>query len=224
MMTRVGNTRRIFIMSRAQTAELEPVEAGAKPRSNPEQWVEEHGDSLFRHALARVGRQVVAEDLVQETFLAAWGSRNRFAGRSSERTWLVRILRHKIADYYRRQKPEVSLDDPEVFAVWEEQQFELGALGGKHWNASAAPTAWKNARQSLEQSEFWITVNHCTRKLPSQAAQVFLLREVDGWETGEICRTMKIKQSHLFVILHRARLALRRCLEANWFKPFVRSG
>ncbi|HZI32614.1 MAG TPA: sigma factor, partial [Candidatus Binatia bacterium] len=77
----------------------------ARPQLNAEEWVASHGDYLFRHALARTGIQEVAEDLVQETFLAAWKSASRYAARASERTWLLSILRNKIADHYRRQRP-----------------------------------------------------------------------------------------------------------------------
>jgi RNA polymerase sigma-70 factor (ECF subfamily) len=191
---------------------------------NPQEWVASHGDYLFRHAMARTGRQEVAEDVVQETFLAAWKSAHRYAGRASERTWLLSILRNKIADHYRSQRPEISTRDVEALAFLEEQQFTRNASGSGPWKSSGVPTAWSDARQSLEQAEFWETLHECAHKLPEKTARVFLLRELDGWESPAICRELKNKPSHLFVKLHRARLALRRCLEMHWFQNDSTSG
>jgi RNA polymerase sigma-70 factor (TIGR02943 family) len=189
----------------------------ARQQIAPEEWVATHGDYLFRHALARTGRPEVAEDMVQETFLAAWKSAHRFAGRASERTWLLRILRNKIADHYRRQRSEIVASDVDALAQFEEQQFKQTSLGGHAWKAGNVPATWKDARKSLEQAEFWEVLQNCTHKLPAMTARVFLMRELDGLESPTICRELNIKPSHLFVMLHRARLALRRCLELNWF-------
>lgn len=185
---------------------------------DPEAWVASHGDYLFRHALARTSAPQVAEDLVQETFLAAWKSASQYAGRASERTWLLSILRNKIADYYRRQKPEISSSDVEALAQLEHQQFVQGGLNGGHWIAGVAPAEWTDASRCAEQAEFWKILHDCTHKLPEQTARVFLLRELDGMESPDICRELNISSSNLFVMLHRARLALRRCLELNWFR------
>ena len=194
----------------------------AREEIDPEEWVAGHGDYLFRHALARTGSQDVAEDLVQETFLAAWKSAPRFAGRASERTWLSSILRNKIADFYRRQRPEISLGDVEALAQVEEQQFTKDSLYDGHWGSGAAPIEWKDASRSAEQAEFWETLHQCTHKLPEKTARVFLLRELDGCDSEEICRELNLKPAHLFVLLHRARLALRRCLELHWFRERAR--
>jgi RNA polymerase sigma-70 factor (ECF subfamily) len=189
-----------------------------QPRIDPEAWVATHGDYLFHHALARTGRPDVAEDIVQETFLAAWQAAHRFAGRASERTWLLSILRNKIADHYRNQRTEIDSRDVEALARLEEMQFTRHWPGGNAWNSGNAPHQWPDATKSLESVEFWETLHRCAHKLPEQTARAFLLREVDGLETEVICRELKIKPSHLFVMLHRARLALRRCLELNWFR------
>jgi len=191
---------------------VEPVDEPARPV--PEEWVQRYGDCLFRHAQARVGQREVAEDLVQDVFVAAWKSREQFAGRASEKTWLLGILRNKIVDYYRKRRIELDLDELHEF---EEKQFE-SAWNGVHWHKAAAPKSWPNPRQSLERLEFWKVLHECTSKLPPTTARVFLLRELDDMASNEICRELNIKPSHLFVLTHRARLALRRCLELNWFR------
>jgi len=204
------------------TAEPGSLEAPVRTLS-PDEWVHQHGDYLFRQALIRTDRPELAEDLVQETFLAAWKSAPRFAGRASERTWLLSILRHKIADHYRRHERDFETIDTEELARLEEQQFRQGGLGGGSWQSPVAPRKWTGIEPSLEQAEFWKVLHECTQKLPASTARVFLLREVDEWSTDAICRELQIKPQNLFVMLHRARLALRRCLELNWFRDYPKT-
>jgi RNA polymerase sigma-70 factor (ECF subfamily) len=137
---------------------------------------------------------------------------------------LLRILRNKIADHYRTQRREITVDDVDALTRLEEQQFGPKRLGGRPWNSGNQPIAWTDARQSLEQAEFWDVLHECIHKLPEKTARVFLLRELDGCESESICKELEIKPSHLFVMLHRARLALRRCLELHWFKCKAASG
>src|ERR1043165_4614142 len=124
-------------------------------RLTPEEWVTQHGDYLFSHALARVGNREAAEDLVQETFVAGWKSRSKYAGRASERTWLFRILRNKIADYFRSLSKESQFTDLDSLADLELRQFRSGWFGAGHWHISVAPRPWKNPIESLDQQEFW---------------------------------------------------------------------
>lgn len=187
-------------------------------QTEPSRWVDEYGDLLFRFALVRVRRREVAEDLVQEALLAAWQSRHRFEGRSSQKTWLLQILRHKIVDYLRKASRAIEVADGDDLARLAEQQFASGSAGLTHWARNVAPRGWGQPAQSLENEEFWSTVHDCSERLPERAGRAFVLRDVDGLETEEICQLLGIKQSHLFVLLHRARLALRRCLELNWFR------
>lgn len=185
---------------------------------DPESWVERHADTLFRYALSRVSKPEIAEDLVQETLLAAWKSASRFEGKASERTWLTRILRNKIMDYYRGQRPEITAETLSELARLEEQQFTQSGLHAGGWSASGTPGHWKDPEQAMDRSEFWAVLHQCAGKLPATTASVFLLREVDGQATDEICSTLNITPNHLGVLLHRARLAIRRCLELHWFR------
>jgi len=145
---------------------------------NPENWVDEHGDYLFHFALSRLRDPILSEDYVQETLLAALKAKDRFAGRSSERSWLAGILKNKILDHYRKLGRETSFSDLEFFAEEEERSFEAAlakAIGAR----TKSPSEWNAANESLDRDEFWKAFNCCVSKLPQKIAQVFLLREVD---------------------------------------------
>jgi RNA polymerase sigma-70 factor (ECF subfamily) len=199
----------------------EPTQSTADPqpesRPDPERWVDEHGDYLFHFALSRVRDASVAEDLVQETLLAGLRGMDRYQGRSTERTWLAGILRNKVLDHFRVAGRETNFTDLEFFTDEEERTFENQEYPD-HWNPAHAPCEWTYAGSSLDREEFWKVFHQCSGKLPDRIGQVFLLREVDGISSEEICSMLQISPNNLWVMLHRARLALRRCLEIHWFK------
>jgi RNA polymerase sigma-70 factor (TIGR02943 family) len=186
--------------------------------SDPEQWVELHGDYLFRNALARLHDATKAEDAVQETFLAALRGGRSFAGRSAERTWLVGILKNKISDHFRKASRETSFTDMEFYSDEESDRFVADGLFKDSWNGALAPRDWPNPGASLDNEIFWQTFRDCSNKLPRNVETAFTLREVDGLDSSEICELLNISQGNLWVMLHRARMALRRCMETNWFK------
>jgi RNA polymerase sigma-70 factor (TIGR02943 family) len=190
-----------------------PAEVPAS-KADPNRWVDEHGDCLYRYALARVRTPEVAEDLVQETLLVAVRSLEKFAGRSSERSWLVGILKNKIVDYYRKLGRETSFTDLEFLK--DECSHKFVAEG--FWNHDLGPHEWRpEADEVMHKGEFWQTMRDCLSKLPQRIADVFMLREMDEIPSREICRMLNITESNLWVMLHRARMALRECLEINWF-------
>ncbi|MGA2051834.1 MAG: sigma-70 family RNA polymerase sigma factor [Opitutales bacterium] len=191
-----------------------PSSSAVPPTSpNPERWVDEHGDCLMGYAMLRVRKPEVAEDLVQETLLAAWRSRERFRGHSSERTWLVGIMKNKIVDHFRRLGREQNFTDLEFLSDECPDRFEdnywIHERGPQEWHPQAASTSGRE--------EFWQTFRDCLLKLPPRVADVFMFREMDEQDTPEICRALGITPANLWVMLHRARLALRQCLGANWF-------
>jgi RNA polymerase sigma-70 factor (ECF subfamily) len=184
------------------------------PAPDPERWVEEHGDCLMGYALLRVRRPELAEDLVQDTLLAALRARERFQGRSGERSWLVGILKNKIADHFRKKGREQNFTDLEFFADESPDRFE-----DNYWIHELGPRDWRPASDEVRcPTEFWQAMRACLGKLPPRVADVFLLREMEERETEEICRSLDISDSNLWVMLHRARMALRQCLETNWFE------
>lgn len=185
--------------------------------SDPERWVDEHGDYLFKFALMRLRDPAKAEDAVQETFLAALKGGRSFAGRSAEKSWLIGILKNKIFDHFRKASRETSFTDMEFNQDEDGDRFtgDSPAQGG--WIHDRGPQEWSRAGESLDNELFWKTYRDCAGKLPKNVAAVFNLREVDGMESKEICSLLNISESNLWVMLHRARLALRRCIESNWF-------
>ena len=194
-----------------------PAEKPATGLSDPERWVDEHGDYLFKFALMRLRDPAKAEDAVQETFLAALKGGKSFAGRSAEKSWLVGILKNKIYDHFRKASRETSFTDLDFYDDEESDRFVTGGLGKDGWIHELGPQAWTKTGESLDNELFWKTYRDCTGKLPKNVAAAFNLREVDGLESKEICAVLNISESNLWVMLHRARMALRRCLETNWF-------
>jgi RNA polymerase sigma-70 factor (TIGR02943 family) len=185
---------------------------------DPERWVELHGDYLFRYAVARVRNRQVAEDVVQETLLAAIKSRENFEGQSSERTWLIGILKHKILDYFRKANRERPLEKWEMVISDPEELFRPTGEWIGHWKEETAPIDWNvSPAGAIEQKQFWSVLEKCLSELPERMAQVFILREMDDLSTEEICKTMNISAANLWVMLHRARGQLRRSLEVRWF-------
>jgi RNA polymerase sigma-70 factor (TIGR02943 family) len=194
----------------------QPLPAGTG-LSDPEQWVELHGDYLFRYAMTRLRDPGKAEDAVQETFLAALKGGKSFAGRSAEKSWLVGILKNKISDYYRNASRETSFTDLEFYAEEESDRFVADGLFKESWIPALAPQDWSSPGAGLDSELFWRTFRDCASKLPGNVGTVFTLREVDGLESREVCALLNISESNLWVMLHRARMALRRCMEVNWF-------
>jgi RNA polymerase sigma-70 factor (TIGR02943 family) len=186
--------------------------------SDPEQWVGLHGDYLFRYALMRLRDPARAEDAVQETFLAALKGGKSFTGRSAEKSWLVGILKNKIFDHFRKASRETSFTDLDFYADEESDRFVANGPGKGGWIHALGPAEWSpDPGTGLDNEFFWKTFHDCAGKLPKNVSAVFCLREMDGVDSREICARLGISESNLWVMLHRARMALRRCLETNWF-------
>ncbi|GAB4240666.1 MAG: sigma-70 family RNA polymerase sigma factor [Deltaproteobacteria bacterium] len=182
-------------------------------KSDPSEWVDRHGDYLFRFAMLRVRDRSTAEDLVQETFLAALREHGNFSGNSTESTWLVGILKHKIADHFRRKARESPPRDEEPREHPDEGHFN----GAGHW--TTGPTDWGgNPADLYREKKFLDQFRECLSNLSQNHANAFTLREIEGADAGEICKVLNISETNLWVILHRARAQLRRCLEARWFQ------
>jgi RNA polymerase sigma-70 factor (ECF subfamily) len=189
-------------------AEMNP-NVGCRPTLS-NNWVETHADYLFNFAIGQVRDAGVAEDLVQETFLAALKSQNGFSGRSSERTWLVGILRHKICDQLRKTCRERTMRaDPAPGK--DESSWDESAL----WLHDVAAESQLPHRR-LELREFRADLELALGKLPPRIAQVFQLYEIEELPNNEVCKELNISESNLWVMLHRARKQLREQLCVWW--------
>ena len=185
---------------------------GSAPKINSNAWVDEYGDMLFHFAFARVKDRETAEDLVQETFLAAVQSQGQFKGQSTEKTWLFSILKHKLIDHYRKNKATVYagdiLHDPD----------NLEAFFNAKGNWQIRPEHWRtDPGKSQEIKEFLDHFYRCLSGIPKRSAKVFAYREIDGLSTAEICKRLDITSTNCWVILYRARMLLRKCLELVGF-------
>ncbi len=191
---------------------MEKESEGSAHVIDPEVWLKEYGDFLFRYALVRLRNREAAEDLVQETFLAALGGKEKFKGEAAEKTWLVGILKHKIVDHFRKSSREFPMTDLLSSNGPEEDFFD----GKGKWKVE--PATWADSpKETLEKKEFWKKLEGCILGLPSRLGQVFSLREFEGMASEQICNVLKISATNLGVLLYRARMRLVRCLETNWF-------
>jgi len=181
--------------------------------TNPEIWVENHGDALYRYALGQVRNGEVAENLIQETFVSGLKSQASFSGQSAERTWLIAILKHKIVDHLRQSYREKPVSD----LISDEQTIDDFFDQTNHLKKE--PRAWSSPPEAtLGKTEFWQTIENCLQKLPQRIADAFSLREIENMDTKEICKLLGITPTNLWVMLHRARLQLRECVQINWFE------
>jgi RNA polymerase sigma-70 factor (ECF subfamily) len=185
----------------------------------PETWVDNHGDHLFRYALLRLRQDAAAEELVQETFLAALQSCDKFTGGSSERTWLVGILKHKIFDHFRKLNKQKYVSNIEDLELEHYEIFQQSGEWVEHFDFEIGPCDWQtNPAVAFEQSEFRERFHHCLSSLPARIASVFTLREIDELSSDEVCKVLEISPTNLWVMLHRARAQLRHCIEIHWFR------
>lgn len=185
--------------------------------NNPEEWVDKYGDYLFGFAMSRVFHNELAEDFVQETFLSALQSRKNFKGNSSELTWLSSILKNKIIDHFRKAGTtrEKQILDKNWEIRGEASPFQQEGPFKGHWKAGQVSTEWE-IEKAIHSSEFQEILELCLAQLPPNWAAAFTLKIMEECKSEDICKDLKISSSNLWVILHRARLKIRECLEKKW--------
>lgn len=171
---------------------------------DPTEWVERHGDVLYRYAVSRLRDREAAEEVVQETFVAGLRARDQYSGEGVEGAWLMGILRRKVIDYVRKRSREITdPDDPVDFGV---RVFDQAG----HWQNDARLGAVPS--EETESKEFFGQLRECLSKLPERQAMAFVLRELEKQSTEEICESLEIEPANLSVLLYRARAKLATCL------------
>jgi len=183
------------------------------PTQIPLHELEGHRSSLFKFAMLQMRNKAQAEDVVQETLLAAMQGGERFTGKSSVRTWLTGILKHKIIDQFRRSSREHSSD----FDDSEDSSGDFDALFNERGAYAERPADWGSPESALSQKRFFEVLERCMQGLPGNTARIFAMREIMGLDTEEICKEGGISATNCGVLLYRARMALRLCLDQRWF-------
>lgn len=158
-----------------------------------------------------------AEDAVQDALEAAIAKGDSFAGRSGYETWVFGILKHKILDIMRAQKRQGSWQPLEDELEQDDALDRLFQQSGR-WQPEARPLGWGEPESTFENEAFWQVFDACMIALPDNVARVFSLRELMGLSTEEICSELGIRENNCWVILHRARMRLRACIEQGWLK------
>lgn len=187
---------------------------------NPAEWIRKHGDYLFSLAVLRVGNKQTAEDLLQETFLAAIRAINDFRGDSSERTWLVSILKNKIIDHYRKRDVlrETASYLDESDQSFHQGFFEDDPMRYGHWRRERAPREWAiSVEPDAMNGELGAVLQQCMQSLPEKLRSVFTAKYIEEEKSENICKELGITSSNYWVLIHRAKIIVRECLGRNWF-------
>ncbi len=176
---------------------------------DPNNWVSEHGETLYAFAMSRLKNADAAEDALQETLLGALKSVQTFPPQGEVGPWLMGILKNKVVDRQRRlaRLDTVTSDDNSVL----DQLFDQNG----HWS-KAARYADPLQLDSLEQAEFTGILQRCLKKLPAKQAAAFIGREINEQNSENLCKELDVSSTNLWVLMHRARLRLAECIRARW--------
>lgn len=172
---------------------------------------------MLRFAELQLADAAAAEDAVQEAMMGALKNAQSFAGGAAFKTWVFAILKHKIVDQLRRQQRLINSGS---IAFEEDDQDPIEGLFNSKgfWHRDERPAPWRDPEAALQDGHFWRVFEACLEHLPPKQAQVFMMREFIGFSSDEICTSVSLSVSNLHVLLYRARLRLRECLENHWFQ------
>lgn len=186
---------------------------------NISEWVSLYADDLYRWALHKTSDKETAEDIVQETFLAAFKSIDKFKGKSQPKTWLFSIMKNKIMDYHRKKYRETTINQSKLSngsdgADILENFFDQNGT----WKPENNPANWHDMEDHLlDDDDFNEVLGNCMKKLPSNWFSAMSMKYLEEKEGKIICQELGITPSNFWQILHRAKVQLKACLEMNWF-------
>jgi len=177
---------------------------------SPSSWIENYGDMLLQYAIQRVPERDVAKDLVQDAFVTALKGKENFRGEISEKNWLFLILRSRILDYYKKRKEVLAGD------LTPDEEDDDGFFDERgHWLKDRLPQAW-STDEKVRQDEFKQVLHGCLGRLKDRQRDAFAMKYIEGLETEEVCKELNVSSSNYWVLIHRAKLQLRDCLEKTW--------
>ena len=207
-----------YPMTEATSASGAQIEAeNAKDALENPQFLSSLRQQMLKFARLQLREDDLAEDAVQEALAGALKNADSFRRQSALRTWVFSILKYKIADILRYRQKVIAtseLGDDEQ----SEQEFAESLFNSAgHWHRAERPSVWAGPQGSVHSDHFWRVFDACLNGLPEKQARVFMMREFIELESGEICDQLSLSTSNLHVILYRARLRLRECLETGWF-------
>ena len=170
---------------------------------------------MLRFAMLQLRNEASAEDAVQEALAAALSGKQQFNQRAQLKTWVFAILKNKIIDIIRERvrSPGVGIAVEEI----PDDAYDDLFNGRGFWQEDARPSSWGDPESSFSSQQFWQIFEICLTRLPENTARVFMMREMLGFDTEEICKELAISPTNCWVVLHRARMGLRLCLEERWF-------
>jgi RNA polymerase sigma-70 factor (ECF subfamily) len=184
---------------------------------NPQIWVKEYRDFLFKYAVIRLRDADLVEEIIQETFLAALQSCKNFQGLASEKTWLISILKRKICDHFRRINRDRQINAKSMACLRDD------VLDSKRMSAVGSCIWFPDPSMVYEQKEFLKIIMNALSELPDRLAQVFILREVIELSSQEIFEFMNISVCNLYVMIHRSRKRLKHNLQLKWFCETIKT-
>lgn len=178
----------------------------------PREWVAKYSDELFGFAVIRVNDEETARDLLQETFLSALKNLETFKGEISEKNWLYLILKNKIIDHYRKKSKS------NLVPIEDEQEINEFFDEAGHWKKGALPAQFSQSVESGHHSfEFYEILEKCKRKLNEIQSNLFSIKFLDEMESEEICKELEISSSNYWVLIHRIKLKIRKCIEKLFY-------
>lgn len=185
---------------------------------DPGGWVDQYADYLFNYAVVRLSDPEKAADVVQETFLSALKAKDKFQGKSTEKTWLTSILKRKIIDIYRKNSTNRESSMQEIGDSAEDRDnFNYQGMYKGHWKEEKMPHSNSLLPEGeVENNELREILEKCIGALPENLAAVFVMKMIDDATSEEICKELDLTPSNVWVMMHRARLKLRGCIESNW--------
>lgn len=183
--------------------------SGTQETIDTSEWVDEYADMLYNFAVVRVNDHEMAKDLVQDTFISALKGLDNFQGKSSVKTWLFSIIKRKIIDHWRKQSTRQTKP---MSSLGQDKQEGEQIVSNRQISGSIS-----QIEVDYENKELRHIIMGCIQDLPDKWRGVVIDKLVEGNDTQEVCNEYDLTASNLWVIIHRAKVQLRECIELKWF-------